>query len=245
MTRRIAVLLLALILACTMATAAFAAVPSQTFILPEIGEAYSTNYFLGASYADCLGKILEALNYRVNNVPAPKDVFFVISDTYTMNISKPTQAVTPTTDFPQVGYYSVVESDPAVFEPGNGDKVTTPAVYNILLDGVYQVIGPGNVITIAVDPDKTYTDASVTLSQKARITAASATKTSKPALLDAKVPINGEAAISAFTPKQSEAKGQALIDEGEITITLVAVDADNNNIEGQQTVYKVNFVSAK
>lgn len=244
MKRRISVLFLALVMIFTMTVAASAAVPSQTFMLPEIGEAYSTNYFLNANYNDCMKKILDALNFRVEGAPAPKDVYFVISSTYTMNISKPTQVVTPTTDFPQVSYYSTVGANPVIYAVGNGDIITAPVAplaSAVSFNDVEQTIATDNTITIAVKNDTTaYSKASVTLDKNAMVTVASGSQ-SKTALFNAGT-IASAQLIESITNK-TEATGAELIAKSPITITLQAVDAQNQSIAGVQTVYTVNFVA--
>jgi hypothetical protein len=121
--------------------------------------------------------------------------------------------------------------------------ISKPAtVSDISFGGVPQTIGTNNTITVAVDPTTAYTTASVTLSRDARVTVQNATRpTGKTALFNAGI-INDAAAINAFTSAQTGATGQALIAEGETTITVIAVDGEGNNI-GQPTVYTLTFVA--
>lgn len=115
-----------------------------------------------------------------------------------------------------------------------------PTVSNITFDGVAQTIATDNTISVIVDPGKTYTTASVTLSQKARVTVVSGS-TSKSAIVPAGT-LNNAVAIAAFT-SQTEPTGQKLISITPVTVTLQAVDASENDIPDVKTVYTVNFVS--
>lgn len=118
-------LCMAIIFTLVISSTVIAAVPSQTFLLPDINEAYSTSYFINADYDDCMKKVLAALNFRDDqNQPAPKPVFFIMSSTFTMDISNPTRDVDPANDFPQVTYYSAVGEPTVVYAAGNGDIIT-------------------------------------------------------------------------------------------------------------------------
>lgn len=122
--------------------------------------------------------------------------------------------------------------------------VTGPTVSDISFGGVAQTIGTDNTITVVVNPTDVYNTASVTLSKKARVTVSNAAGTkTKTALVEAGI-MDGTAAINAFTLASDSATGQKLIDEGTITVTLVAVDANDDDIPAETTVYTVNFVAA-
>lgn len=122
--------------------------------------------------------------------------------------------------------------------------VIGPTVSDISFGGVAQTIGTDNSITVVVNPLDVYNTASVTLSKKARVTVSNAAGTkTKTALVEAGV-MDGAAAISAFTLASDSATGQKLIDEGTITVTIVAVDANDDDIPAETTVYTVNFVAA-
>jgi len=118
-------------------------------------------------------------------------------------------------------------------------RVTAPTASAITFGGVAPAIS-GNTITVTVVPGTSYNTASVTLSQRARVTVASGTS-SKTTVFPVGT-IDSASLISAITSKTS-ATGTELIAKSPVTITLQAVDASDINIAGLSTVYTVNFVA--